>query len=75
MMDASFSENSSLASEEADSVGAYTLTRVMGPSVVLRRRARSRSEPPLPGSTIRSKLFFTAKPTPRSLDSSERFSC
>ena len=35
----------------------YTLTRVTGPTVVLRRRARSRSEPLLPGSIMLNKLF------------------
>ena len=35
----------------------YKLTRVTGPTVVLRRRARSRSEPLLPGSIMFNKLF------------------
>ena len=48
-------------------VGAYTLTRVTGPAVVLSRRVRSRSEPLLIGSIMLSRMFLTAKPTPYSL--------
>ena len=49
--------------------------RVTGPSVALRRRVRIRSEPLLPGSTLFSRLFFTANPTPCYLCSSELFPC
>ena len=73
MMDARFSKNMSFVSGVADSVGAYMLIRVTGPVAELRRRVRRRSEPPLPGSTILSKLFLTANPTPCSLGSLERF--
>ena len=47
----------SFVSGVVDSVGAYTLIRVTWPVVELRQRDRRRSEPPLPGSTILSKLF------------------
>ena len=59
----------------ADIVGAYTLTRVTGPAVVLSRRVRSRSVPLLPGSIMLSRLFLTAKPTPYSLCSPDPFPC
>ena len=42
-------------------VGAYMLTRVTGPVVEIRRRVRRRSESPVPGSTILSKLFPHSK--------------
>ena len=64
-----------IISDVADMVGAFTLTRVTGPAVVLSRRVRSRSEPLLPGSIILSRLFLTAKPTPYSLCSPEPFPC
>ena len=41
----------------ADSVGAYTLIRVTGPAVELRRRVRRRSEPPLPDSPDSANCF------------------
>ena len=63
----------SFVSGVVDSVGAYTLTRVTGPVVELRRRVRRRSELPLPGSNILSKLFLAANRTPCSLGSSEPF--
>ena len=75
MMDARFSLNMFFVSGVADSVGAYTLIRVTGPVAELRRRVRRRSESSLPGSTILSKLFLTANPTPCSLGSLERFPC
>ena len=46
-----------------------------GPVVELRQRVRRRSEPPLPGSTILSKPFLTANPTPCSLGSLGRYPC
>ena len=64
-----------LVADVADIVGAYTLTRVTGPAVVLSRSVRSRSEPSLPGSIMLSRLFLTAKPTPYSLCSPEPFPC
>ena len=64
-----------IISDVADMVGAFTLTRVTGPAVVLSRRVRSRSEPLLPGSIMLSRLFLTAKPTPYSLCSPEPFPC
>ena len=65
----------SFVSGVADSVGACMLIRGTGPVVELRRRARRRSEPQLPGSAILRKLFFTANPTRCSLGSSEPFPC
>ena len=59
----------------ADNVGAYMLIRMTGSVVELRRRVRRHWEPPLPGSTILSKLFLTANPTPCSLGPSEHFPC
>ena len=65
----------SFVSGVADSVGAYTVIRVTGPVLELRRRVRRRSEPPLPGSIILSKLFLTANPAPVYLGSLECFPC
>ena len=58
-----------IISDVADIVGAFTLTRVTGPAVLLSRRVRSRSEPLLPGPIMLSRLFLTATATPYSLSS------
>ena len=73
MMAARFSWNMSFVFGVADSVWAYTLIRMTGPVMESRRRVRKRSEPPLPGSTILSKLSLTASLTPCSLGLPERF--
>ena len=75
IMDGRFSWNISFASGATGSVRASMLIRVTEPVLELRWNVRRCSEPPQPCSTIPSKLFLTANPTPCSLGSSEPSPC
>ena len=64
MMAARISYNSSFVSAVADIVGAYTLTRVIEPAVVLTGRVKSSCKRRSIGLIVFSRLLLTAKRIP-----------
>ena len=71
MMAARISYNSSFVSAVVDIVGAYMLTRVSEPAVVLTGSCKMRSI----SSIMFSRLFLTAKRIPYYLSSPNTFPC
>ena len=75
MMATRISYDSSFVSAVVDIVGAYMLTRVIEPAVVLTGRVKSSCKRRSIGSIVLSRLFLTAKCIPYYLSSPNPVPC